>query len=304
MFQKILFFALLFGLCINDEGKFDPTKMDYCDRKCQDKKSVGCDCKTRGTRKELQLEKISDFRQLIVDKHNYWRNYLASGNETRNFAKSVSDMLVMNYDLELEFLARCYGRSTYDGDHSYCIKLERSQKAAQNTYGLHGSTNDPLKLTQKGIEAWFGEVANMEENMYGSFRVSAKPTANFMTMVWGDASRVGCAVIYSSDTKKDKYKYKDMVTSLICNYAKSKGFKKDVLTWAAPIHTQGPPCTKCPDIPKYNKCNSKYTSLCGELEPVPTEKPWNMDKKKNKSSISKNNLFGVLVLVVLLLVFL
>jgi hypothetical protein len=96
------------------EGQFyDFTKFDYCNLKapkCKGEKHSACDCKMRGQRTEV-LDNLMQFRQEVLDKHNKLRNLFASGKETHKymFGRTASNMMVLNYDLELEYIARCYG---------------------------------------------------------------------------------------------------------------------------------------------------------------------------------------------------
>ncbi|XP_044260949.1 venom allergen 3-like [Tribolium madens] len=316
MFRSLLFLAL-FLVCVNGRTKYDPTKVDYCSKTCYNNNatSTGCKCKHQGTRIEI-LDKMVEFRRFIVDQHNRWRNFIASGKETRGFAKSVSDMLVMNYDLELEYLARCYGRSTFNGFHDECRMLHNNGQSGQNLAGL--SIKDlSFKLIKEQIFDWYDEVKDMQEDIYAKFRSRGAEKikiGHFTAMCWGAANIVGCARIYTSDPKKDNFVNPIYVQTLICNYA-VKDVQGTVNMLDSPVHIQGPPCSKCPKKKKYNKCNKKYTSLCGILEKIPIDEPFNFEPKiskeqkqpvkrkrprKNNSEILKNNPILVVVLLVCL----
>ncbi|XP_044262960.1 venom allergen 5 2-like [Tribolium madens] len=295
MFRSIIFFAVF--LCVNGEGKFDPTKVDYCKLKCNKLKSTGCDCKQRGTRSEI-LEKMIEFRQLCVDYHNYWRNFLASGNETRGFAKPAANMVVMNYDMELEYLARCWGRGLFNGYHDKCRLMSNGKRAGQNIAGVN--VKDPsMNRVKIGIRvAWYDEVKDMQEDIYEKLNsVEKYNIGHFTAMCWWSANRVGCARIYTADTKKEKFIHPIYVTALICNYC-TKDLKGVINLINGRMYIQGPACTKCPEGEKYNKCNKNFTSLCGELEPVPTEKEWDFDKAK----APKHKSFPIVIFIGLLVV--
>ncbi|XP_044262410.1 scoloptoxin SSD558-like isoform X2 [Tribolium madens] len=281
MFRSILLFALL--LCVNGEKeKFKPKKSEYCTKKCPPNlKSTGCDCKKQGTRSEV-LEKIVEFRQTVVDEHNKLRNLLASGNETRGFAKSAANMLVVNYDMELEYLARCYGRSLFNGFRDKCMMLENWEIAVQNVGGSRPKDNSFDELIKKLIVQWYDEVKNMQSEMYSKFgQVGKYAVSSFTRMCWWSVNRIGCARIHTADTKKDKFTQPSFEQALICNYI-AKDIGGLIRTEGEPVYTEGPPCSKCPEVTKYDKCNTKYTSLCGELEPVPTDKPYALSLLRNQ----------------------
>ncbi|XP_044260953.1 venom allergen 5 2-like [Tribolium madens] len=270
MSQFFLFFAL-FVLCVNSDRTIRPKK--YCKLYCGKIKATGCKCNLKGRRTESELNKIIEFRQLCLHEHNRWRNYIASGNETRGSAKSVADMMVMNYDLELEYLARCYGRSTFNGDYDKCRKLQNGRDAGQNIAGV---SYQDLRLgrAKNGICRWYNEVKYMEKDIYSKWHTGKNnKIEQFTAMCWGVANLVGCAHIYTSDTKKQGFVEKNYETALICNYA-VRDIKGNINSPGASMYTLGNPCSKCPEGEKYNKCNSNYTALCGVLEPVPKDKPY------------------------------
>ncbi|XP_044260950.1 venom allergen 5 2-like [Tribolium madens] len=284
MYQSFLFIPL-FLLWVNGEEKYDPRKVDYCSKSCNKVQSTGCKCKQQGTRTEI-LDKMVEFRQLCLDEHNHWRDFIASGNETRGFAKTAADMMVMNYDLELEYLARCYGRSTFNGYHDKCRKLHNNGQSGQNLAG-YSIKDVSFKLIKEQIFDWYDEVKDMQEDIYAKFRsggAAGIQIGHFTAMCWGAANIVGCARIYTSDPKKDNFVNPIYVQTLICNYA-VKDIQGTVNLLGSPVHIQGPPCSKCPEGKKYNKCNTKYTSLCGELEPVPTDEPFDFNKAPKHNSI-------------------
>ncbi|XP_044260079.1 scoloptoxin SSD552-like [Tribolium madens] len=278
MFRSILFFAVF--LCVYGADKYDPKKVNYCKMKCMSlEKSTGCDCKQQGTRRE-QLRNMVSFRQVCVDEHNKLRNLLASGNETRGFAKSAANMMVMNYDLELEYLARCYGRSTFRGIHDRCRKMSTNRESGQNLAGI-GIPDPSLNRVIIMIrDNWYEEVKLMTD-MYAKFdATNVHDIGHFTTMSWWCGNIIGCARVYA-DAKADKYINPVFAQALICNYASKdvNGKESFINLPGMPIYIAGPPCTKCW---KNQKCNTKYTSLCGELEPVPTDKPFDFESKAPK----------------------
>ncbi|EFA05607.2 cysteine-rich venom protein [Tribolium castaneum] len=289
---RTVFYTLL-ALSSNCD-KFDPTKVNYCEKFCPDKtKSTGCECQAQGTRTEVDLQNVFEFRKLCLDEHNYWRNYLASGSERRKKATSASDMMALSYSLELEFLARCYGRSTFNGYHEDCRMMSNNRQAGQNLAGLNRK-NFSLSLVKVQIWDWYNEIENLAPDMFGKFRRGHK-IEHFATMVWGQVNQVGCARIYTADTKKDNFKHPVYVQALICDYGSTilgKMGTKVAPNWLGrPIYTKGKPCSKCPDN---LKCNRVYTALCGEIEPVPQEPPYQFNTARRWKIYSVLLYFGLL----------
>jgi hypothetical protein len=133
---------------------YDFTKFDYCNLKapkCKGEKHSACDCKMRGERIEV-LDNLMQFRQEVLDKHNELRNLFASGKEPQKhvFGKTVSNMLVLNYDLGLEYIARCYG-GYFVKAHDNCRITHEKTSVGQNVAGV-SAQHDDNHLTS--MERW------------------------------------------------------------------------------------------------------------------------------------------------------
>jgi hypothetical protein len=139
----------------NPIKQFDFTKFDYCsiNANCKHKgdKHSACDCKLRAPR-TLLSDDLVQFRQDILDKHNQLRNLFASGKETHKymFGRTASNMMVLNYDLELEYIARCYG-GYFVKSHDKCRIYHDKTPVGQNLGGY--SANVP-KRHMVHMENW------------------------------------------------------------------------------------------------------------------------------------------------------
>jgi hypothetical protein len=139
----------------NPTKQFDFTKFDYCsiNANCKHKgdKHSACDCKLIGPR-TLLTDDLVQFRQDVLDKHNELRNMFASGKETHQymFGKTASNMMVLNYDLELEYIARCYG-GYFVKSHDKCRIYHDKTPVGQNLGGY--SANVP-KRHMVHMENW------------------------------------------------------------------------------------------------------------------------------------------------------
>ncbi|KYB27248.1 scoloptoxin SSD552 [Tribolium castaneum] len=316
MFESA-FFLVLFVICgLSSSAKTsanDPTKWDYCQysKGCKvtfrvDGEPTGCPLKTcnqRGTRSEIAPEKFMEFRKAVVEAHNYWRNYYASGQEKEGFSQPVANMVVMNYDLELEHLARCWGRGFFNGYHDPCRWYHDGRPVGQNLWGISVQITDMVPIVKRGVKDWYEEVKDMKPEAYEQYTTSKHdpPIGHFTQVVWGGAARVGCAGIYTSDVNKEKFIKKVYVSSLICDYYVPEGLGPHSNMQEAKIFQQGPPCSQCPSVNKYSTCNSNYTSLCGELEPIPSDKPYVYADNSSPAILYGRNIFLIFASTILML---
>ncbi|CAH0558154.1 unnamed protein product [Brassicogethes aeneus] len=238
---------------------YSATSLDYkmyCDELfCKDKKSNHTVC----LRKDVQCRPIEncktlpmtrELRQVVVDQHNEMRNRFASGKDVyHNQPNAASNLMVINYDLELEEVVKCH-LNTCTFDHDVCRKTKKFSTVGQNTFKGNGLFN-PYKIN-KAMMAWYSEIKNVEPERYIKYTL-AKPnapeTGHFTQLVWSKSEFIGCTA--STD---------GTILYFGCNYGPA-GNVDGVRTvkW-------GTPCSECPNK---LKCNSKYKSLCGDLLAIP-----------------------------------
>lgn len=99
---------------------------------------------------------------------------------------------------------------------------------------------------------------------------------HFTEVIWPSINLIGCVRFYTEKPLKDGFKEIDLAFkySVICNYAST--FRNDSLVNESnvPLYKRGEPCTACREN---TKCvNGEYPSLCGKIEPVPTDPPFNI----------------------------
>ncbi|KAJ3629010.1 hypothetical protein MTP99_013435 [Tenebrio molitor] len=278
MLKRAVVFVMLLSVCASQEEsqaeattvvmlekdpeeKFDFTKFDYCSIKCGEDKHSACDCKMRGPRTYLS-DDLVQFRQDILDKHNELRNMLASGQEPKMGGKTASNMMVLNYDLELEYIAQCYG-GYFVKSHDNCRLAHDKTKVGQN---LAGRSSIVPNYHMNSMERWYNEIRFLEgPELFKPYTGSKTPAGiigHFVQLVWASMYRVGCVRIWNPENTLNVYKW-----VLICNYkAGPGGTSANILD--AQIFGEGEPCSNC----LYNtQCNDKYSSLCGKLYPAPTD---------------------------------
>ncbi|XP_044260951.1 venom allergen 5-like [Tribolium madens] len=275
---KSFFLTLMVCLFANGE-KFNPKKVKFCKIYCGSDRHSACECSSRDGRQEFELDKIVKFREFVVSEHNKYRDFLASGNETRGGASSAADMMVLSYSLELEFMVRCWGRSRFHGYYDSCRKMSNGRNAAQNIAG--SATQDyAFELVEEQIDRWYGQIKDMTADIFDSFRLRKDEGIkinHFTAMVWGQANVIGCARIFTQDTIKAGFIDPTFHQSLICDYGITILEKdtsiKGVNVKGRPVYTKGKPCSKCPEN---FKCNLNYTSLCG-TSVVPNDTPYDFN---------------------------
>ncbi|RZC36092.1 venom allergen 5-like [Asbolus verrucosus] len=273
--------VLVLGACLSLQlllvtaTDFNPTKYSYCSAGClnEDDGTVfmhtACKCNKLEGNRTLISDDIVSFRKTIVEIHNKLRNKLASGGETKNGFPNAANMRVINYDLELEYIANCYAKVIYTG-HDKCNRKHNSEyNSGQN---IAGSTEKRDDIYVDQVNSWYSEIENVVNpaTFIESFALEghAKPKkmiGHFSQVVWAETSLMGCARVWIPKNPKD-HRYASV---LICNYAGDDGCGGNVETES--VYKAGKPASQCPDG---TKRNDKYTSLCGTLEAIPELKPY------------------------------
>ncbi|CAH1966042.1 unnamed protein product [Acanthoscelides obtectus] len=198
-----------------------------------------------------------EFRETIVDSHNFYRNHVATGNETRGAFRPIADMRTISYDSYLEFTAQCQAsRCNYDHDAD-CYATKNFTDVGQNLNGrvIEEDTNftfSSVEETRSMVSQWFElEIVESDDKVLRDFsRMKAVMIGYLYQMVWAETHRIGCG----RSVKEDKY------NMMICNYG-PRGLRV-----TKPIGKFGRPCSRCPEKPEKLSCNEVYEGLCGEVD--------------------------------------
>lgn len=126
LFMTSLVIALLI---VCPAFSFDPSSINYCDLKCGDEENSACKCDPLDRRSE-DLSDLQQFRKRILERHNDIRTRVASDREHLQFCGKASNMNVLSYDLELEYVARCYAIK-YVFHHDKCRRTSKFAKPGQ-----------------------------------------------------------------------------------------------------------------------------------------------------------------------------
>ncbi|XP_044255860.1 venom allergen 5-like isoform X2 [Tribolium madens] len=251
MFIKTILFIVAY-LTFTNVVTFDPRKKNYCNIFCKTKKHTGCDCARRGGRTEVELDKIFKFRKVVLDEHNKLRNGIASGNDSRTPSKA-SDMMAISYDLEMEYMCRCYLRSRFNGYHDECRITSNGRQAGQNLAGRK-EKDYSFDVVRDSINEWFDEISYMEYEWFNKSHFPDEVHVSYFTaMAWSQVNILGCARVYTPDPKKEGFINPDFVQTLLCNYGITILNEKfaEINLPGQPVFKAGIPCTECPYNLKY-----------------------------------------------------
>ncbi|KAJ3660809.1 hypothetical protein Zmor_005240 [Zophobas morio] len=116
-------------LCITSydtkEEFFNLREHNYCDLRCYETKTkfkvnVACGCEKVTPRLGLKvLNSTFGFREAILDKLNQFRNKIASGSTDM---PAGADMMVLNYDVGLEYSAACILKRAQSAGMDLCTR--------------------------------------------------------------------------------------------------------------------------------------------------------------------------------------
>ncbi|GJQ75379.1 hypothetical protein Trydic_g23555 [Trypoxylus dichotomus] len=210
----------------------------------------------------VDYELTDEHRQYVLDIHNFYRNLVASGYETRGGHSKASNMMVLNYERDHEEVIHCWiRRCTYETDK--CRSIASSVHNGQNMFRVerHAWWNDRFEngsvLIHRSITEWYEEVEHTNAKMVDSW--SAKHNAqNVSQLLWANTVAVGCG--YGKTAFTDEEDESNMISwHFFCNYNVGGNRKGE------PMYLRGEPVTACPEN---TTAGTEYTSLCGELEIV------------------------------------
>ncbi|KAK9887477.1 hypothetical protein WA026_022825 [Henosepilachna vigintioctopunctata] len=238
---------------------------DYCKLQCPPGTShTVCDRKNRcGVIAPCKvLESTVAFRKHMLDVHNQRRDDVASGKEKGPYNNpGAKNMNALSYDMELEYLASCWNNKCNKiFEHDTC----RSSKRWVVGQNMYISTNK--NATAEAIPKWFDEIkfitdANWLKNFNdNNFPKDGNQRGHFTQLIWGNVEYIGCSMVLKNEYKK--------IIQLICNYGPAGNFlDTSVYQFASNPSEIASMC-------KDGKKNSQFTSLCGDIKPIPTEPMW------------------------------
>ncbi|GLV33945.1 uncharacterized protein CBL_11171 [Carabus blaptoides fortunei] len=197
-----------------------------------------------------------ELREAILNTHNDLRNKIAMGQETRGPQPAASNMNILNYNFELEFIAQCHA-NTCNINHDKCRKglnLAVGQNLAMESRSKEIQLEDIMDIIVKGIQRWYDEVKDFNTDEVDRFTRS-QGVGHYTQIVWADIEYIGCGFIIW-------HNYKWYTLYLVCNYG---GTKTGGNLRNTAIYKKGEVCSKCSTE---KSCNDKYKGLCGQVIPI------------------------------------
>ncbi|GJQ82358.1 hypothetical protein Trydic_g427 [Trypoxylus dichotomus] len=169
-------------------------------------------------------------REYIVRRHNEIRNTI-----------NATDMLVMSYDRELEFLAACWANQCAGSPRP---SHGRDKCRATNTFTENGqslwanaSQNwtvdwSDISHVEIALMSWYNQRYNVLEDVIRSYRYSVQENYEYYTqMVWAETYIIGCG--------RTQFSVDDFLgVFIVCNYGPAGNRRNE------PVYMSGyPPCS-------------------------------------------------------------
>ncbi|XP_050316006.1 scoloptoxin SSD552-like [Anthonomus grandis grandis] len=224
---------------------------DWCTLNCQQENHIACVHK--GQCKPISPCTVPKFDPAeIVEEHNKLRNKFAKGETTQAPGVTASNMIALDWDWDLAFLATCNLKKCEDSmKHDHCHVTETHKSAGQNLAWTKGFKDPCEKRITNMVNDWFDEIkpltADQIKALTSNFQMPPM-AGHFTQLVWAEITHVGCAL-----TSKDDG------TSTICTLACNYGPAGNILTDS--MFKEGAAASACSNG---LSANAKYPGLCGE----------------------------------------
>ncbi|XP_066581965.1 venom allergen 5-like [Prorops nasuta] len=151
-----------------------------------------------------------DEEKSILDKHNEFREFIASGKHS--VQPAASDLGPLKWNFEAAEIAQTWANQC-DYNNDGCRNLENNVLVGQNI-GYSSS-----KKEQHIVNSWFNEVNNFNPKLINSFENNEGSNyTHYTQLVWANTKEIGCGFVsYDEPFEKD---LTDIVTVyyLVCNY--------------------------------------------------------------------------------------
>lgn len=132
----------------------------------------------------------NSIRLYIRNMHNYYRQMVALGKDTRGGNYTAKNMRVLNYHMDLEALAYCWAQrcvEAYDG----CRRLIWIPTAGQNMYTQRSKepySNFSREYFATAFEKWYKQIMSVTPSVIESFpEENATEILHFSQMIWSNS---------------------------------------------------------------------------------------------------------------------
>lgn len=244
-------FLLLFSSFVPSECLI---KIDYCIFSCGSYHTVcrrmpcplSIFCGNSETRAMLPFNDTERTNLILL--HNTFRNYIAGGySEGFLQDKKASDMNILSYDRELEFIAQCWANNC-NIRHDTCRISSKFESVGQNIKFIQNlDKSKKYEVILQALSYWHALGNSFSASVLHYYKKDEQLTyQEFTQFAWSKTSYFGCG----------RSAFNGGIL-LVCNYAPAGNIR------GQPIFKVGKPCSKCGK----KRCNSKFKNLCGKTRP-------------------------------------
>lgn len=235
----IIVLTLLFPSCSFSLLRLRNSRNDFCKLTCFESHTVcqKAPCwinrESCGHDADMYLLKPNQ-RKTILHEHNKVRSEVATGNKT------ASNMQVLSYSKEMEFIAQCWANQCIQR-HDLCKCTKRYRDIGQNLIYLP-NVIEP-RSTQHLITAvhtWIKEGETLEVDNPKNY-IYRFENSNYTQIIWAKTKLIGCGRSVFHDG-----------LFIVCNYAPQGNLQNRT------VYKLGDPCSACK-----SGCNITYNGLCG-----------------------------------------
>jgi len=242
--KEVILIALFISLASGQNITFcqEPYQTTLCGNT-----HVGCinnfrsQCPSGSSRLDMSL-----YRDYIVDKHNEFRNQIASGTLRNRQGTSFSPankMTTVKWDPNLAYLAQATVNDCVFA-HSACRKTPTYKWAGENLAWTSGYGE--RAAVEYAITAWWNEYLDANQNVIDNFQSSHLNVGHFTVMANEISDQVGCGGIA----------YGGGQIMIACQYSWT-----NVLNY--PVYRKGATASSCTRRPV-----ARYPNLCAADEPL------------------------------------
>ncbi|XP_017769177.1 PREDICTED: venom allergen 5-like [Nicrophorus vespilloides] len=234
---------------------------DYCKKDMQNTPCLyRCELNVKCGLQEGDYKVLTNAqRECILEDHNNYRDEMAGGAYVKNHIPKISNMNVLSYDKECEFVTGCYIKQCIWA-HDKVRRGLNGKQMGQNLYSMTATKTMTMdcKFLRNALNGWVdSELKYLDANVtkdWGTSYQGFKPAGHLTQVMWAKVKYVGCAM-FRSKRKGKKYNVYD----IFCNYSPAGNVLK------IPVYKAGPPATECRDG---QSVNEYYTNLCGVIRPM------------------------------------
>lgn len=226
-------------------------QVNWCDvqnKLCNGQQHIACEPNSfpySTTCKNVKILAMnSTLKNLILNKHNGYRQEIASGRNTK-FPKAKK-MSVMAWDDTLQYVAQQHVKHC-SFQHDQCRATTQYPQSGQNLYYMATAMQYPnaSRAVDEGLTNWFEEYKIASSGIVDKLTMSDSPAFHFSVMVNDNNNRVGCALI-QYNFQSGTWTYDAFM--LTCNYQYTNML-------STPMYVRGTPCSQC-------SCSTQYPGLC------------------------------------------